>query len=146
MNHSITGICSSVTALGLSLSSMKTVVRASSACDSIHRSRNLNLPWLRNEGTLSMHKRMGELYIFSRHVLHQVCWFCRISLRLHCSTGEHYTIQIFRKLTICSQWYDNICIDSSHNALFYTTSHTLDHVANQLLISFFCCNDTYRFI
>ena len=61
-------------------------------------------------------------------------------------TGKHYTVKIFRKSTICNQWYYNIRIDSSYNALFYTTCHTLDHVANQLLISFFCSINTYRFI
>ena len=53
-------------------------------------------------------------------------------------TGEHYTVKLFRKSATCNQWYYNIRINSSYNALFHTTFHKLDHVVNLLLISFFC--------
>ena len=139
MNHSATEMCYSVTALGFSLSSMKTVVRVSSSCDSVQRSKNLHLPWLKNEETISHPvnpQKNGRVLNFSCQVLQQFCWCCRNCLRLHCSNRRALHSQNFPM--IYNQWYQNIPIDSSYNALFNTTSHTLDHVANHLLVSFSC--------
>ena len=104
-------------------------------------------PWMRKQYlTLSTHKRMGGLYIFCRQVLQQFSWCCRTCLRLHHSNRRTLHCQKFSKSMICNQWSYSIRIDSSNNALFYTTSYTMDHVVNQLLTSFFCSINTYRFI
>ena len=60
--------------------------------------------------------------------------------------GKDYTVKTFHKSPTCNQWYYNIHISSSYNELFQSTSHTLDHLPKQLLISFLHSINAYWFI
>ena len=139
MNRSITKICSCVTVLDLSLSSMKVVVKAPSSCPTLIKEWGHNIaPY--------QHIKEWESSTFSLTKFFRNCVDV-VEPVPDCTanTGKHYTAKIFHKSTICNQWYYNIRFNSSYSALFHTTSHTLDHVVSQLLISFFCSINTYRF-